>query len=106
MVRWIGTISLFCCCFHLDLSHGFLPVSYLLRSSSRLSPYFAMKSSEEAAIKAFTEYMVRAHEEKLRAIRLVEEAKDAEIQVRQEAGGKNLYLFVNTRSVSLVFVPW
>ena len=82
MVRWIGgTVAVFC--FQIGLSHGFVPVSNLLCSPSRTSPCFAMKSSEEAAIKAFTEYMVRAHEEKLRAIRLVEEAKDAEIQVRQ-----------------------
>ena len=38
--------------------------------------------------KEFTEYMARAHEEKLKAIQLAEAKKNAEIQVRRFGRGK------------------
>lgn len=66
-----------------------------LNSKSKLSSHVLHMSSEEERAKALSEYLAKAHEEKLRAIQEVEKKKEAEImalkqqveQLKQSGGG-------------------
>ena len=59
-------------------SNGFLQVK---DSSVKSKPLFGLPTPEESA-KALSDYMAKSHENKLNAIKEVEDKKNAEIQVR------------------------
>jgi hypothetical protein len=50
------------------------------RNDIRLTHLYSLPSPEESA-KALTDYMAKAHEEKLKAVQAAEEKKQAEIDV-------------------------
>ena len=65
-------------------SNAFLPASpsapRVVVTSTTGTHLAALPSPEESA-KALTDYMAKAHEEKLKAVKAAEDAKNAEIQV-------------------------
>lgn len=66
-------------------SNAFLPASpsaprVVVTSTTTTRLAAALPSPEESA-KALTDYMAKAHEEKLKAVKAAEDAKNAEIQV-------------------------
>jgi lipoate-protein ligase A len=67
--------------------HAFVPVLQTQRAHTvpfstvaRVQPLASIPSHEESA-KALTDYMTKAHEEKLKAVKAAEEKNQAEIEV-------------------------